>query len=85
MDFDFLPKELLYDEEILNTSYGKLKKRNQLIKNLVNELEKVGEEDRTERVSKRSKRTIQIVKKDDRGDQSFMEKVSSALGCFMKK
>ena len=43
LDLNFLPRDLLYNEDMLNNSYDKLKKRNLLIKNLVNELEKVDE------------------------------------------
>jgi hypothetical protein len=62
LDLNFLPRELLYNDEILNNSYDKLKKRNELIKNLMCELDKVDENDneyderRTERISKISKR-----------------------------
>jgi hypothetical protein len=53
---------LLYNEEILNTSYDKLRKRNELIRNLMTELDKVEEKDnedgdrRTERVLRMSRR-----------------------------
>jgi hypothetical protein len=62
MDLKFLPRKSLYSNEILNTLYDKLKKRNDLIKSLLSELDKVDEPEselndrRTERLSKISKR-----------------------------
>ncbi len=95
LDLNFLPRELLYNDDILNTSYDKLKKRNQLIRNLVQELDSIDEkqneeyERRTERVSKVSRRN-KYIKKDNSIDennnlnQSFLERISYAFGCFKK-
>jgi hypothetical protein len=62
LDLNFLPRELFYNDEILSTSYDKLKKRNELIRSLMSELDKVDErkselnDRRTEMISKIFKR-----------------------------